>query len=281
MSTGRQGSNSQPQQLHLEGQRRGARGGGVDAGAEALEQGAQLGVERRRLALGDAADAERAHQPVDRQPLLPGHLGDPALDRRGGRSPSARAGPGRGRSPGRSRGRARRRPRRGARPSGRGAPAPGPPAPRARSCPRSSAAAAAPASARPPRSPRRRARSPPARQGQPAPRHPGSTPHSDCLSSMPAGPASPSLSGYPDSQVRHAIAQARPGPPAAAPRPRAFRGGPPSPSPPSAAARPGCRPRPRRAGRRGSARRARGRRAGGARASRGARRTRRASRRGR
>ena len=81
MSTGRQGFHSQAQQLHLERQRRGARGGGVDAGAEALEQGAQLRVERRRLALGDAADAERPHQPVDRQPLLPGHLGDLALDR--------------------------------------------------------------------------------------------------------------------------------------------------------------------------------------------------------
>ena len=69
MSTGRQGSQLEPQQLHLEGHRPGARGGGVDAVAEALEQGAQLGVERRRLALGGAADAERQHQPIDRQPL--------------------------------------------------------------------------------------------------------------------------------------------------------------------------------------------------------------------
>ena len=68
------------QQLHLEGQRLGARGGGVDARAEALEQGAQLGVERRRLALGGAPDPQRPHQPVDRQALLAGHLGDPARD---------------------------------------------------------------------------------------------------------------------------------------------------------------------------------------------------------
>ena len=68
----------EPQQLHLEGQRPGARRGGVDALAEALEQGAQLGIERRRLALGRAPHAQRAHQPVDRQALLAGELGDPA-----------------------------------------------------------------------------------------------------------------------------------------------------------------------------------------------------------
>ena len=69
MSTGRQGFEVEPQQLHLEGQRLGVGGGGVDALAEALEQGAQLRVERRRLALGGAADAERPHQAVDRQAL--------------------------------------------------------------------------------------------------------------------------------------------------------------------------------------------------------------------
>ena len=76
MSAGRQGSKLEPQQLHLEGQRPGARRRRVDALAEALEQGAQLGVERRRLALGGAADAQRPHQPVDRQPLRAGDLGD-------------------------------------------------------------------------------------------------------------------------------------------------------------------------------------------------------------
>ncbi len=80
MSTGRQGFQVEAQQLHLEGHRLGARGGGVDALAEALEQSAQLGVEPLGLALGGAADAERQHQPIDRQALGPGHLGDPPRD---------------------------------------------------------------------------------------------------------------------------------------------------------------------------------------------------------
>ena len=107
MSTGRQGSNSQPQQLHLERQRPGGRGGGVDPVAEALEQGEQIGVELAHLALGRAPDA-RASASADRpEPLRPGESPRPARRRRGGRSPSARAGPGRGRSPARTRGRAR------------------------------------------------------------------------------------------------------------------------------------------------------------------------------
>ncbi len=80
MSTGRHGFQLEPQQLHLEGHRRGARGGRVDALAEALEQGQQLGIEGRRLALGRAADPQRAHQAVDRQPLGTRHLGDPTGD---------------------------------------------------------------------------------------------------------------------------------------------------------------------------------------------------------
>ena len=80
MSAGRQGSKREAQQLHLERHRPGARRRGVDALAEALQQGAQLGVERRRLALGGAADAQRPHQPVDRQALRAGDLGEPAGD---------------------------------------------------------------------------------------------------------------------------------------------------------------------------------------------------------
>ena len=40
-------------------------------GAEALEPAPELGVERRDLALGGAADAERQHQAVDRQRSAP------------------------------------------------------------------------------------------------------------------------------------------------------------------------------------------------------------------
>ena len=167
MSTGRQGSNSSAQQLHLEGQRPGARGGGVDALAEALEQGAQLGVERRRLALGGAADAERPHQPVDRQPLLAGHLGDPAARRRGGRSPSARAGPGRGRSPAANQRSAAAPASTWGTPQRSRRTRTGPSSPSSSIVPSASAAAAAPASARPPPSPRRRARSRPPRPTTP------------------------------------------------------------------------------------------------------------------
>ena len=66
----------EPQQLHLERQRLGARRRRVDALAEALEQGEQLRVEARRLALCRAPHPQRAHQPVDRQPLGAGELGD-------------------------------------------------------------------------------------------------------------------------------------------------------------------------------------------------------------
>ena len=81
MSTGRQGSKSSRSSCISKGSAVRVGGGGVDARAEALQQVAQLGVERGRLALGDAADAEGAHQPVDRQPLRPGDLRHPALDR--------------------------------------------------------------------------------------------------------------------------------------------------------------------------------------------------------
>ena len=80
MSTGRQGSKLEAQDLHLERQRPGVAGGGVDAGAEALELRPQPRLELRLLALGDRADPQRPHQLVDRETLLAGHLGDPALD---------------------------------------------------------------------------------------------------------------------------------------------------------------------------------------------------------
>ncbi len=68
------------QDLHLERQRLGVAGGGVDAGAEALEHGAQLGLKRRFLGFGEAPDPQRPHQLVDRQALRAGHLGDPSRD---------------------------------------------------------------------------------------------------------------------------------------------------------------------------------------------------------
>ena len=84
MSTGRQGSNSRRSSCISNGGAVALAGGGVDAGAEALEQRPQLGVELRLLALGDAADAQRPHQPVDRQPLAP------RRSRRPGRSTTRR-----------------------------------------------------------------------------------------------------------------------------------------------------------------------------------------------
>ena len=80
MSAGRQGSKIEPQELHLEGPRPGACRGGVDPLAEALEQGAQLGVERLFLAQRRAPYSQRPHQPVDRQPLRSGDLGDSPAD---------------------------------------------------------------------------------------------------------------------------------------------------------------------------------------------------------
>ena len=124
MSTGRHGSKRQPQQLHLERQRPGARGRGVDPGAEGSIRARSSPSSAADLALGGAPEPQGPHQPVDRQPLLAGELARPARRRPGGRSPSARAGPGRGRSPARTRGPPGFRPRRGERPSGRGGPGP-------------------------------------------------------------------------------------------------------------------------------------------------------------
>ncbi len=263
MSTGRQGSKSRRSSCISKGSAVALSAAALTPAQKRSSRRAQLGVERGRLALGDAADAERAHQPVDRQPLGPRPSRRPGRRPRGGRSPSARAGPGRGRSPGRTRGRRARRPRRGARPSGRAAPAPGRPARRARSSRfcfgsgrRASQCQAAAVAA----------------VAIPVPATPASEPD-PCRSTLPS-----SLKTGRHGQMVLSVGQADQ---EAGPRPRAFRGGPPSPSPPSAAARSGCRPRPRRAGRRGSARPAPGRRAGAARASRGARRIRRAWRPGR
>ncbi len=245
MSTGRQGSNSRRSSCISKGGARRVAGGGVDARAEALELRAQLG----RPAPPPRARRSRRIPSVrisrsTGSPSVAGDLGDPAARPRGGRSPSARAGPGRGRSPGRSRGRRAGRPRRGERPSGRAAPAPCRSARRARSSPSPSAAAAAPAGARGrPRRPR----------ASPAPAAPARTPAcaarfigARVLAAQPAC-CMPDI-GHGDGSCGSS------GPPAAVPRPRAFRGGPPSPSPPSAAAPSGRRPRPWRAGRRGSAR---------------------------
>ena len=78
MSTGRQGSQLEPQQLHLEAAAPGAAAAAALTPAQKRSSRARSSrVERLRLALGDAADAERAHQPVDRQPLRPGHLARP------------------------------------------------------------------------------------------------------------------------------------------------------------------------------------------------------------
>ena len=157
---------AQAQQLHLEGRRR-ARGGGVDPGAEALQQLTQARLERLLLAPGDATDAEgyasggRPAAPRGR----PSRRSGPRP--RGGRSPSARADPGRGSNPGRSRGRDGSRPRCAGRPSGPAAPAPGPRARPPRRSRASSAAAAAPASARPQPSRRRRVPTPPLRPAVP------------------------------------------------------------------------------------------------------------------
>ena len=125
MSTGRQGFELEAQQLHLEGPRPGARGGGVDAGAEALELGAAVRVELRHLALGGTADPQRSHQPVDRQALRPGHLGDPAADHAAVEVHLPEPVLAVAEALGEPEVGAARRPRRGARPSGRGAPGPG------------------------------------------------------------------------------------------------------------------------------------------------------------
>ena len=190
MSTGRQGSHSSRSSCISKGSALALAAAALTPSQKRSSRARSSRVERRRLALGDAADAERPHQPVDRQPLRARPSRRPGPRRRGGRSPSARAGPGRGRSPGRSRGRRRRRPRRGARPSGRAAPAPGPRSP-------SSSIVPFCLRQRPPRQPvpggrgrrRRRARSRRRPASNPALHLPAfaQPPHSDCLSVWPAG----------------------------------------------------------------------------------------------
>ncbi len=163
---GAPGIEAQPQQPVLE-RRRPVGGGGVDAGAVALQQGPEGGRRgpppraAQSGAVPASASAGRRAGPRDRRTR-------PACRRRrGGRSPSARADPGRARSPARRAGRRRWRPRCGGRPSGRGGSAPGPrvrpaPALRARAAAAAAAAGAreAPPSRRP-APPRHRPRSGP------------------------------------------------------------------------------------------------------------------------
>ena len=103
-SAGRQGSNSPlAHQLHLEGQRPGARRRRVDSFAEALQQ--RRGPRgrgrppraRRRGGFRASASAGRSAGSPARRPRRAGRAS------RGGRSPSGRAGPARGRSPPRTR----------------------------------------------------------------------------------------------------------------------------------------------------------------------------------
>ena len=121
MSTGRQGSNSRRSSCISNGQRRRRRAAAaLTPGAEASSRARSSGSSAASSRSAARRMPERAHQAVDRQPLRARHLREPALRPPGGRSPSARAGPGRGTKPWREAEVVRgRRPRRGARPSGR------------------------------------------------------------------------------------------------------------------------------------------------------------------
>ena len=78
MSAGRQGSNSRRSSWNSAGGAEAIARRLVEPGAIGVEQRAEIGVELRLLAERHPAQAERAHQPVDRQPVAAGDLGDPA-----------------------------------------------------------------------------------------------------------------------------------------------------------------------------------------------------------
>ncbi len=259
MSTGRQGFEASRSSCISKGIALALGRSRVDPLAEAVEQGAQLGVERRLLALGGATDAERPHQPVDRQPLLPGHLGDATGDDTAVEVDLPEPVLAVAEALGEPEVGGAARPRRAEPPSGRAAPAPAPRGRQAQSSPSASAVAAAPASAR--RSPRLR------RQGR-CPRSQPSTLLARDSSCKPTGwPARPrAASGAPFAVYNHIKRTGTAGLRREGAFEPAFglellRGGPPSPSPRRGGPRAGRRPRPRRAGPRGSARRAPGRRA--------------------
>ena len=70
MSAGDHGSNPIRRSWNSAGSGRSA-GGGVDAGAERVQRGAQLRLERRRLALGGAPQAQRPHERSAGSPWRP------------------------------------------------------------------------------------------------------------------------------------------------------------------------------------------------------------------
>ena len=263
MSAGRQGSKSSRRSCISKGGAGAARGGGVDAGAEALEAGAQLRVELGLLALGRAADAQRAHQPVDRQPRRPAisetrpgddaavevHLPEPVLpvaEALGEPEVVERAGA-----------------RCGARPSGRGATSTGPRQPRhARSSPSCCGSGRRKSASQSPAAGRRGERA-----ARPAPRAPSRS--ADRLRVR-----SPSGYWMAGRQLARSARQRALGLELLEVGLHRHRGR-------RAQRARGRRPRPRRAAPRASARRARARRADAARGPRGARRTRRPWRPGR